>query len=229
MILSFLSGEKEGIHAFYSAHATCLGHKNRELTSDYPGVFKSALRMDTTLSYSGFSAGAVASMAVLSEEKDWEAAEDVGNGLAEQVQFARLLSIKKDTLLSIRSIRLPVELREPSVKVSRNLGIRTWLVDLLMGSYQNHLTVLQLNNTLLIGIPADFSGELAVPLYEYARSKGLNLIISSFNGGYIGYIPKDEWYDLEKYETRSMSWHGFDNGAYFTEMITRLIDLSAKR
>ena len=61
-------------------------------------------------------------------------------------------------------------------------------------------------------------------LYEYAASKQLHLILTSFNGGYIGYVPKDKWYDLPKYETRSMSWYGFDNGAYFLEMIKMLID-----
>ena len=63
-------------------------------------------------------------------------------------------------------------------------------------------------------------------LYAYAKSKNLNLILSSFNGGYAGYVPDDQWYDLEEYEPRSMSWYGYDNGAYFVEIIKLLIDYS---
>ena len=84
--------------------------------------------------------------------------------------------------------------------------------------------MLQLGNILLIGTPCDFSGELAVPLYEFARQRGLELIITSFNGGYIGYITDDKWYDLEKYETKTMNWYGPGNGRYFTEIIKKLIE-----
>ena len=129
-------------------------------------------------------------------------------------------------MVSIRSFRIPVELRKPAARVSKNLNTKNWIFNQLYGEYDSEISVLQLNDLLLIGLPCDFSGELAVPLYDYARSKGLNLILTSFNGGYIGYVVKDEWYDLDKYETMSMSWYGKDNGAYFSELITRLIDLS---
>jgi hypothetical protein len=79
-----------------------------------------------------------------------------------------------------------------------------------------------------LGFPCDFSGELAVFLYEYAQKQGLNLIITSFNGGYIGYVPHDQWYDINKYETRTMTWYGHDTGDYLTEIAKRIIDLSVR-
>ncbi len=49
--------------------------------------------------------------------------------------------------------------------------------------------------------------------------------VAGFNGGYIGYIIRDEWYDLKEYETFYMNWFGPHNGAYFVEMIQKLLEI----
>jgi neutral ceramidase len=61
-----------------------------------------------------------------------------------------------------------------------------------------------------------------------ARAQGQNLIVTSFNGGYVGYITKDEWYDLNKYETRTMNWFGPYNGAYFSEIIGSIVETTTE-
>jgi hypothetical protein len=66
------------------------------------------------------------------------------------------------------------------------------------------------------------------PLSEYARSKSLNLIVTSFNGAYTGYVTSDVHFDKNTYETTTMSWYGPYNGAYFSEVITDVIDKVAK-
>ncbi|HCX76055.1 MAG TPA: alkaline ceramidase, partial [Algoriphagus sp.] len=58
---------------------------------------------------------------------------------------------------------------------------------------------------------------------QLAQEKGLNLIITTFNGGYIGYITPDELYDEHFHEVREMNWYGPGNGQYFDELITRII------
>ena len=63
------------------------------------------------------------------------------------------------------------------------------------------------------------------PLDSYAKARGLNLIVTSFNGGYIGYVTADKWYNLDKYETVAMNWFGPYKGAYFQEAIKDLTDL----
>ncbi len=58
-----------------------------------------------------------------------------------------------------------------------------------------------------------------------AEKEGFNLIVTSFNGGYIGYVTEDKWYDRNKYETRAMNWFGPYNGAYFSEYIRRVLEI----
>ncbi len=50
-----------------------------------------------------------------------------------------------------------------------------------------------------------------------------NLVVTSFNGGYIGYITPDKYYDLKRYETRDMNLFGPYNGAYLSEMMQLLL------
>src|SRR5690606_42076053 len=48
---------------------------------------------------------------------------------------------------------------------------------------------------MLLGTPCDFSGELMPPIDSAARAHGMNAMVTSFNGQYIGYITADQWYD----------------------------------
>ncbi len=216
------------IHGIYGAHATCLDHNFRDISADYPAAYYQAFKEDTLVKYAGFSAGAVASMGPADiDRQQWAKAEIIGNNLAEQTKLLQMLGPPMHQKAGLRSFEIPFELREPHMKVSKNLILRPWLFKTFVGDYSTSISCLQINDILFIGLPCDFSGELAVQLHQYARSKNLNLIITSFNGGYIGYVPDDRWYDLDKYETRTMSWFGFDNGAYFSEVITRIIDITS--
>lgn len=226
-LLFFRSDSLRALHGVYSAHATCLNQKFRELSGDFPSVFMRTIESDSLFDFASYGAGAVASMGPSdTKTRQWEKAVEIGNGLAEQVSFLGNLGIPEYPMAVMRSYRIPIALREPNFKVTGELVVRPWLFYLLFGDYPSEISVMQINDILMIGLPCDFSGELALPLYEYAEDKGLNLIITSFNGGYIGYIPHDQWYNINKYETRTMAWYGFDNGAYFSEIIKRLIDLS---
>ncbi len=60
-------------------------------------------------------------------------------------------------------------------------------------------------------------------LNPLATRKGLNLMITSFDGGYIGYVTPDRYYGRKAYETRDMNWFGPQNGAYFEEMMAGLL------
>ena len=56
-------------------------------------------------------------------------------------------------------------------------------------------------------------------------------MINSFNGGYIGYVTDDKWYDMEginTYETYTMNWYGPFNGKYFSDLIKKIIQLNEK-
>ncbi|MNL88063.1 hypothetical protein D3C87_2175550 [compost metagenome] len=49
-------------------------------------------------------------------------------------------------------------------------------------------------------------------------------MVTSFNGGYIGYITHDKYFNRDLYETKTMSWYGPYNGAYLQEVIKDIID-----
>ncbi len=208
----------------FSAHATCYGADNHSLTADYPGELVRLLH--EPFDFGAFAAGAVGSMAVestfsLPEKK----AEEVAARLNQQVQMLSLIGLDQNPVDGVHSFRLPLPLRKPYVKLTQNLALRPYLFESAYGDYANDISVAKVGKAIFIGLPFDFSGELAVPLYKKARSLGYQLFITSFNGGYAGYVVKDEWYDLEKYEARAMSWYGPDTGSYLSEIASRLIDI----
>ena len=57
-----------------------------------------------------------------------------------------------------------------------------------------------------------------------ATRDGVRLMVTSFEGGYIGYVTPDRYYDRQSYETRDMNWFGPYNGDYFKEMMGGLLD-----
>ncbi len=216
--------EKLGIMNFYAAHATCLNSQWHRLSGDFPGHLNKLLSEDTLYNFALYGAGAVGSMGPVAPGEGWDRAEQFASRLKKQMDFLPMIASFSD-ISSITSFHLPLPLRDPYVKITENWAIRPTLFKALAGDYDVAISVFKLGSTVFIGIPADFSGELAVPLYQKARDLGLNLVITSFNGGYIGYVVKDEWYDLNKYESRSMSWYGPDNGAYLSEIIERILQI----
>ena len=208
----------------FAAHATCFSHRSRALTGDFPSYFHDFLRQDSSNLFSLYMAGAVGSMGPEGPGRNQEKAIHIGSTMAEQLRLLTLFGIKGEAAVSLDYLRLTVPVRSPQLKVAKNLKIRPWLFTSLLGEYGVEIAVLKLNNIVIVGMPSDFSGELALPLYDYAEELGFDLIITSFNGDYMGYVTKDEWYDLEKYETRTMNWYGPDSGAYFTEIVIRILN-----
>ena len=206
----------------FSAHATCFGPANRQLTSDYPGELVNQL--NKTFDFTAFAAGAVGSMAIDVEgNRPEEIIHDLANELTQQTQLLSLIRLSQRPVQTLSSFRLKLPLRAPYAKLTNRLALRPYVFHAAFGEYTNDISVLVLGQSIFIGLPCDFSGELAVPLYQEARAKGYQLFITSFNGGYAGYVIKDEWYDMTKYEARTMSWHGPDTGSYLSEIILRLI------
>ena len=207
--------------SIYAAHATCFNSHSNYLTGDYPSYFHRTLENENIQAI--FLAGAVGSMGPEYIGKE-RSAEVIGHELASQAKDLQMIGLRYESMISLNSFQLPVPIRKPQLKITKNLKMREWLFRRLVGDYEIKISVLKINNTLLIGTPCDFSGEVALPLYEYASEKGLNLIITSFNGGYMGYVTKDEHYDEPKYETRTMNWHGPGSGAYFSDIIRSVIE-----
>jgi hypothetical protein len=85
----------------------------------------------------------------------------------------------------------------------------------VFGEYPAEMKVFQLGNTIFVGTPCDYSGELMPEVLKTAKAQHLNLIVTSFDGSYVGYITEDNHYDLNKYETRVMNWYDLRTGNIF--------------
>lgn len=224
-VLQIQNKSGRGFISFFSAHTTCFGHEFRKLSGDYPAALITSLEQDSSIQFAAFGAGAVGSMGPnVARKNDLEEVQQMAAALHEQIALFDLLGSPPLPPAPLHTYQLRVPLRAPYFKVTKHLALRPYLFNQIGGTYQNHIRVMQIGSVLMIGMPCDFSGELAEPLYRVAREKGLHLIITSFNGEYMGYVIKDKWYDLPKYEAKTMSWYGPDTGSYFSEIITRIID-----
>ncbi|MDH4092387.1 MAG: hypothetical protein OEV24_18160, partial [Cyclobacteriaceae bacterium] len=131
-----------------------------------------------------------------------------------------LSSVQDSTLVMHR---IPLLLGDSQAKVLKNWRIRPWLFALVFGDYPAYLTVLRLGNIVMLGTPCDFSGEFDPSLDLLAASHGLQLMVTSFNGGYVGYVTPDKYYDVDHYETRLMNWYGPGNGEYMKRCMEQLL------
>ncbi|GAA4438252.1 neutral/alkaline non-lysosomal ceramidase N-terminal domain-containing protein [Pontibacter saemangeumensis] len=207
--------------SIFSAHPTILPSMQPVLSRDYPGVLVDELeeRMD----FAAFSAGAVGShSAVYFHNATFESTEDVGARLATILRHA-LHEVKTDYVYTLGYNRVPLLLPEPQWRISKNLRLAPALFNWVFGKHPAYVTSLQLGDVVLLGAPADYSGEFMDELEHTAAQENLEVIATSFNGGYIGYITPEEHYNLDEYETRSMSFFGPESGTYLTHMLQLLL------
>lgn len=217
------SGESALLCSF-AGHPTLFdGDNSAYLSRDYPGSLVDRLEKKSA-DFALFLAGAVGSTAPVSRGKtDFQEIRNYAGDLAVRIErIVPTMKIQPDSTLSI--LTLPLGLREPNPRVIGNWRVRPWLFYALYGDYPSDLKALRIGQTVLLGTPCDFSGELAAELNPIAARKGLNLMVTSFDGGYIGYITPDRYYDRQAYEVRDMNWFGPYNGDYFKEMMTGLLD-----
>ncbi len=210
--------------AVFSAHATCIPSSCRNLSGDYPAAF--TLQMETTenIDLVAFAAGAVASHGPILN------ADTVITTRISQLSHGLYSAAHPvwDTMKTIPAAQLhskyyPLYLRKPQLRISPKWVLAPWLFYTFLGNYPSGISVLKIGNILMVGMPCDFSGQLALPLYQQALQKGLHLVITSFNGGYMGYVTPDKYYQLNEYETKDMNLYGPENGAYFSEIISTII------
>lgn len=209
----------------FAAHATTLSDTVMQFSRDYPGVLVDKLEKENNIQEAVFMAGCVGSMGP--EEpagNDWHQLKYIADTL-EAIADDSIANIALQEPLYMRMITMPLQLREPQWRFTQNWCFRHWLWSRLYGDYPNDVKALRIGNTVMIGLPCDFSGELMAELDNYATSKGKHLMITSFNGGYTGYITNDKHYNKEAYETRIMNWFGPGNGAYFSEIVKKMIDI----
>ncbi len=205
----------------FTAHATCLSSRDLQLSRDYPGELVDSMEEEGYV-FAMFMAGSVGSHRGTAPERgrsctEWMAKE-ITNGF---ITNRNLLEEVSDSTVAM--YRVPLLLSDPQVKVLEDWSIRPWLFSWAFGDYPEYLTVLRLGNLVMLGTPCDFSGEFNRSLDEFAECHGLSAMVTSFNGGYIGYVTPDKYYDIDHYETQLMNWYGQGNGEYINQCMKRLI------
>ena len=119
--------------------------------------------------------------------------------------------------------KVDIQLGEPQLRVTTNLRLRPWLFRSLLGEVPAYLDITQVGNILFISSSGELSGVFYEAWDDLAQEKGLHLVVTVFNGSYIGYITPDELYDAHYHEVREMNWFGPGNGDYFDRLIQEVI------
>ena len=227
---------ENGIIFSYSAHATCYGRKQLNLSSDYPGKVVEKLEKNEKIDFVVYGAGAVGSMSPRSRHKiGSKKVMEISDGISEEILNA-FRSVGTKYEFKLHSNTINIQLREESYKLNSYLIFRPWLFKWLVGNTKKYISYLRIGENLLVGTPCDFSGELVSPIENSLSpvenplsNKKLNLMINSFNGCYIGYVTDDKWYDkndIYTYETYTMNWFGPYNGRYISELIKKTIEIN---
>lgn len=211
---------KNGVFMTYSAHSTLLPSGYMGLSGDYP-YYLNQLR-EQEVDFSMFASGTVGSHRPVAQ----------GDSPQKAMNYAAELDavLTKDTTAhsqingtQVKSARLPVALRKAHYRISENIRLRPWLFEWAFGESPAHMDIHQVGNLLFISSSGELSGVFYEEWENAAASLGLHLIVTCFNGGYIGYITPDEYYGEKLYEVRDMNFFGPYNGAYHHELITRII------
>lgn len=205
----------------YAAHATCLSQQTLELSRDYPGMLVDELESHD-YEFAMFMAGAVGSHKGSAPNDDWSCMAWMTEQITRDFLAYRGTFRKVDDSTIVMR-RLPLPLGDPQVKFSRDWKVRAWVFRAAFGEYDPFLTVLRIGDIVMMGTPCDFSGEFNASLDSAASAHGLQAIVTSFNGGYIGYVTPGEYYDIDHYETRLMNWYAPGTGDYVKECLEKLM------
>ncbi|HEX8039866.1 MAG TPA: neutral/alkaline non-lysosomal ceramidase N-terminal domain-containing protein, partial [Chryseosolibacter sp.] len=209
------------VMATYDAHATCLSQRTLELSRDYPGMVVDELE-SKGYDFAMFMAGAVGSHKGSAPGDDWDCMAWMADRITDRFLEARdSLKPVEGAALAMKRVALP--LGDPQVKISDDWKLRAWLFRSAFGEYDHFLTVLRIGDVVMLGTPCDFSGEFDRELDSLAEKQHMQAIVTSFNGGYIGYVTPAKYYDINHYETRLMNWYAPGTGEYILESLEKLM------
>ncbi len=206
----------------FSAHCTIFHEKAMNLSADWAGTAMRTLELSGRCNMASFSAGGVGSHGPFEHSQNQEEELDyIANGVSKLIA-RNFEQIKTGYTNRLDMLRVPLLLREPNFRVTDQIILRPWLFRKLFGDEPVFLHFLKLGNVCFAGTPCDFSGELIYDINAQRDKNTPQINVTSFNGGYIGYITDSKWYKLNAYETRTMGWFGPENGPYLVEIIQKM-------
>jgi neutral ceramidase len=231
----------------YSAHATVIGGNNMELAGDFPGALQRTLeQVEATTGI--YMAGATGSMEPNPPPggDEFVRARLMGEALADRV-LQDLAGREQGEggpapwrrTVELRSLGVPLRTPPLQLRIAPGLRLSPLLLRCCGLSRRGWISAVAVDELLLVGLPCDLSGELSVRWKQLVgegqpAARALQLVTTSFNGAYVGYVSPDAYYEELydagglAYETGLMSWCGPDQEAYFTAILLHVVsELSA--
>lgn len=213
---------KEAVMITYNAHNNGLRHDMPMLSNDYVGALLGNLQNKNNIDFALFASGMVASHNWNGKGDDYESVAKGGKVLSDLVVL-QLPQIATKSIDKIKFATLPIEVREPQFRLNEEFKVSKWLFEAVIGKLDAYMSVLQVGDIVLVGMPCDFSGELFAEIATITAQKKQNLVITSFNGAYIGYISHDRLYGSQHSEIKDMNWVAPESSWYFTEITKKLL------
>jgi hypothetical protein len=147
----------------------------------------------------------------------------LGRALAGQIESSAAGLVRRDHAV-LGHGRVAWDLPPARIFLLSSQPLPPWLAGALGIDSHTAFQALRVGGVVLEGIGGELSGELLLPLAAEARTRGVELWVSSFSQDYKGYISPDVYYlggpgGKGGYETRDMAWFGPRAGACFTEII----------
>lgn len=215
---------KTAVIGIYAAHATTLGAWNDQFSGDYPGYFQKEMeKKDVDLCM--FFAGTVGSHTNKGIGNKFERSKFVGKSLADSVQK---ISPKLDFTENVNVQFFCSEIEIPELQIiyiSDGFRLASSLAKKIIPPIDSVIIqAVKLNDLLWITLPCELSGEYAVDLKNALDLKGINSVITSFNGQYLGYVVPAKYYYYDNYESRLMGWFGPSFGDYLMELNFTIAD-----
>lgn len=213
----------------YSAHATVLGADVREFSGDYPGVWQRAVEA-SGIQQAAFFAGGVGSHSPRAPQGGFEGTKAMGEALASRTA-ALLPQIPLSPSVDFAASLAVISLPDLQVRLTDSIRLRPWVARNLMPplSETTLLQAFRFGNRVWLSTPCDYSGELALQLKAKAREAGIQAVVTSFNGDYVGYVIPSKYYHLDGYEPRVMNFYGARISEVFADTLAKLAVPSKSR
>ena len=208
----------------YSAHATTLSSSYMGLSGDYPHYLEKEFEKE--FDWALYAAGAVGSHSPIITKKSIQTTKDYASSLYDEAK-QNVIELA-DTTVFLKMASLSISMREPHFRVTDNYRLKPWVFNAVIGPSSPFFDVVRIGNLLFISSSGEVSGVFYEAWEQLANNHGMELMITTFNGEYIGYIPPDKYYDRHYRETRELNWYGPYNGQYFDELIKKLIVKAAE-
>lgn len=223
------SDSSRGLLFTYGVHPTLISRKGTSISADYPGAVSTLLQRE--YQYIQFLAGMMGSHGIRGFDLyEFPLVDSIGRSLA--LKISKADQRVEESILPITTARIKIEHGPSQLRLTEKLKLRNWVFESVIGLLEGEIDLLKIGDILFLGTSCDFSGEInkSKKLDQKAASLNTKLLITSFNGEYMGYITSDQHYLTSSHEeVRAMNWVGPYYGEYYAQIIERLLDRIARR